>query len=446
MRIANSFAKLGGWLEGFTVEVFAPILRSEWIEEALKQTGREGQRDRKLTAPFTLWLIVAMAMYRHLSIQNVVSRLGTVLGVGSVWADQGEPTSGSVVEARDRLGFGPLQQIVERFRGWILQTYQQAMSWKGLTLLAIDGTTFKVPDSEENRRRFGLPSASRGRAAFPQMRAVFVMSARLHLILGAAFAPYRRDENQLAMRLLGTVPKGALVLLDRHFNGWQVLLGIRYSGSHFLIRATDRKLRGRLLAVLGSGDSLIEIALPPALRRRFADLPKTVLLREITARIKGKPYRFLTSLLEPSTYPAAELVKLYHQRWEEEIALDEIKTHQCAATTVNRPVIFRCQTTRRVLQEAYGLVVAYNLVRVLMADAADQAGVEAVRISFVDSLERIRSAALLMAAAPTDALPRIFNDLMIQVGHRLLPDRRPRDNPREVCVKMSKYPLKRKLA
>jgi hypothetical protein len=153
------------------------------------------------------------------------------------------------------------------------------------------------------------------------MRAVFLISAKLHFILSAAFAPYRRGEIRLAMRLLGAIPQGALVLLDRNFNAWEFLLGIRYSASHFLIRAKN-KMKGSILATLGEGDCLVEMKIPRALRRRFCDLPKTVVLRELTARIKGKSYRFFTTLLEPTTYTARELVELYVQRWEEEILLD----------------------------------------------------------------------------------------------------------------------------
>jgi hypothetical protein len=97
--------------------------------------------------------------------------MGSVLGVGSLWGEKGEPKSSSAVEARDRVGVGPLRYLVEKLRAWLLETYREAMSWKGFLLLALDGTTFKVPDSEQNRRRFGLPGSSRGgRAAFPQMR------------------------------------------------------------------------------------------------------------------------------------------------------------------------------------------------------------------------------------------------------------------------------------
>lgn len=442
--IGSAFEKLEGWIESFTLEVFASKLNPKWITEALEQSGRQTQRERKLPAPLTVWRVIAMAFYRNLSIQNILNRLGKVPGVGSLWDRGQEPTSTSTTEARDRVGFGPLRLRVERFRAWILDTYREAMSWKGMLLAVLDGTTFKVPDSPENRRRFGLPGAGRGRAAFPQMRALFLVSAKLRFILGAIFAPYGRGEITLALRMPADLPKGARVLLDRYFNAWQLLLGLREAGQHFLVRAKEG-MTGSVRAVLGPGDRLVEMRIPSALRRRCPWLPQTVLVREISARIQGTPFRFFTSLLDASTYRAVELVMLYAERWQGEIALDEIKTHPCGATPVSRPVIFRSKTSRRVLQEAYGLVLAYNLVRSLMAEAAMKHQVPPLRISFVDSLERIRSAALLMAAAPTLRLPTIFEDLLRSISLCLVPKRR-RENSRAVCIKMSACPLKRKLA
>jgi hypothetical protein len=443
--IGSSFQKLEGWMGSFTFEVFASILKKEWIDQALEKTGRATQRERKLTGVFTVWLAIAMGFYRNLSIQNVVNRMGNVLGVGSLWKDGKEPTSGSTMEARTRVGFGPLRILVEKLSQWILETHREAMSWKGWLLLDLDGTTFKVPDSDENRHRFGLPGSNRGRAAFPQMRAMFLVSARLRFILGAIFAPYGRGEIALALRMLNLIPQGTLLVLDRGFNAWQFLLEILEAGNHFLIRA-KKNMKGKVLTVLGPGDCLIEIKIPRALRHSFPCMPKTVVVREITVRIKGKPYCFFTSLLDASLYPAVDLVLRYAERWQEEIAFDEIKTHQCGATTVNHPVIFRSKATRRVLQEAYGLVLAYNLIRILMTQAAIKFNVPPLRISFVDSLERIRSAALLMAAARTPLLPAIFEDLLHSIAQCVLPKRKYRENPREVCIKMSSYLCKRKKA
>jgi hypothetical protein len=443
--IGTCFQKLDLWLSSFSLEVSSSILTKDWVGEALKSTGRESQRRRKLTAGFTVWLVIAIGFYRSLSIKNVVSRMGNLLGIGSLWSEGREPASSSIVEARERLGLAPFRLLVERLREWFLERHRASMTWKGFLLLALDGSTLKLPDTPQHRKRFGLPATSRGRAAFPQMRALFLVSTRLHFILKGLFAPYHRSENELAIRMLPWIPERSLVIVDRLFGAWMFLLGVVARGCHFLVRA-KKNMNGVCLQVLGRGDRLIEMKLPRARRREHPELPKSVVLREISARIKGKPYRFFTSLLDAHAFPARELVARYADRWEEEIALDEIKIHQCATTTVNRPVIFRCQTSRLALQEAHGLILAYNLIRALIAEAAERFHVPPLRISFLDALVRIRDAALVMAMAPTRWLPSIFEDLLRSLSRCLLPPRRARSNPRAVCVKMSSYPLKKKSA
>jgi len=444
--IGSCFEKLEGWINGFAIEVFASVLQVKWIDEALAQCGRQTERVRKLPGTFVVWLSIALGFYRTMSIRNVVHRMGSVFGVGSLWPDGEEPASTSLTEARNRVGFGPIRMVMRRLQGWLLATYRSSMEWKGWLLTILDGTTMKVPDSEENRRRFGLPGSNRGRrSAFPQLRALFFVSAHLRLILGAWFAPYRRGEMTMAFRIIDELPSRCLLLMDRLYVAWAWLWGLMEREHQFVVRA-PKHARPKRVRRLGPGDHLVEVRTVRSLRRRFLHLPKTLLLRELSARIRGKWYRYFTSLLDPVAYPAKDLVRLYAQRWEVEIGLDEIKTHECAATTVNRPLIFRSMRTRRVLQEAYALVIAYNLIRTLMTQAAQTASVDPLRISFTDSLERIREAALLMAAADTRSLRRIFEDLLASLARCLLPARSGRSNPREVCVKMSSYPKKWKKA
>lgn len=430
-------------LQHFSLEVLAGILKPAWIREASAAATQPTQRDRKLPAPFMVWLLVAMALYRSLAIKNVLDRIGNLLGVTPLW--EALPSSAAVVEARNRLGFGAMRVLLERLQGWLLETYRESMSWKGMLLLALDGTTFKTSDSSENRRRFGLAGVNRGRrSAFPQVRSLLLTSAKLRFILGAWFSPYRRNEMTMAMRILEAIPSGALLLLDRRYLAWEFLLGHLNRGGHFVVRS-PKHIRRRRLERLATGDWLVEIRIRGPFQKRLPHLPRVVLLRELTARIHGKWFCYFSSLLDHERYSAAELVGLYAKRWEIETGIDEVKTHQCGGTTVNRPVLLRSQSPRRVLQEAYGLLVAYNLVRTLMVDAASTGGRDPLRISFVDSLELIRQALVVMALARTAELPALYLDLLVRISGRRLP-RRHRRNPREVCIKMSNYAKKWKTA
>jgi len=444
--IGSSFSKLESWLASFSIELFADLLKPACVQEVLRDQGREGRRVRKLPAPLVVWLSIALGLFRPLSIAGVLSRLGTIPGTGSLWDGGVTPASTAISEARDRVGFGPIRALFGKLRDFLLVAYRERMLWKGMPLLALDGTTFKAPDSLQNRRRFGLPGTSRGRrAGFPLVRSVMLVSPLLRLVLGARFGPYRRSELDLVLPLLSEIPPASLLVMDRGFAAARLLLPLRQLGHHYLVRL-PKYFKTRRLWTLGPGDTLVEARIDKRARRRHPEYPRQILVRQIHIRMRGVEMRYWTSLLDPQAFPAVELVRLYARRWEEELAFDEIKTHQAGLTTVNRPVLFRSQTSRRVLQEAWGLLIAYNLVRALMARAAEERGTEAVGLSFVEALERIRQASLLMAAAPTCELPAIFADLLVILGRAALPRRRRRDNPRAVVIKMSNYAKKWKTA
>ena len=445
--IGNSFPKLESSLRSFSIELFAELLKPAWIDEILRDYQRQSLRIRKLPSPLVVWLCVALGLFRSLSIPSVLSRLGTILGVGSLWDRAVAPASTAITEARDRIGFGPVRAVFERLRDHLLKTHRERMLWKGMPLLALDGTTFKAPDSAQNRRRFGLPGSARGgRAGFPLVRCVALVSPLLRFVLGARFGPYRRAELDLARSLLPEIPQGSIVVMDRGFAAWWFLTALRDRGHHFLVRVPKSFKEPRRTWALGPGDALVEAKPGKEARRLNPEVPRKVLLRQLHVRVRGVEMRYWTSLLDSEACPAVDLVRLYGRRWEEELVFDELKTHQAALSTVNRPVLFRSRTSRRVLQEAWGTLIAYNLVRALMAQAAQEQEWQAVALSFVDALERIRQASLLMAAAPTRELPRIFAELLEVLGQSKLPRRRARDNPREVVLKMSSYTKKWKTA
>lgn len=443
--IGTSFPKLESWLREFSIELFTQIIQPAWVDDALHQHQRQSLRVRKLPAGLILWLSIGLGLFRSLSISNVLSRLGTILGAGSLWEGGATPKSTTITEARDRVGFGPVRTLFERLRSYLLGLHREEMLWKGMPLLALDGTTFKAPDSPENRRRFGLPPSARGRAGFPLLRSVLLVSPFLRFVLGARFGPYRRGELPMALSLLPEIPTGSLLVMDRAYAAWRFLIPLRERGHHFLVRL-PKHYNAKRRWTLGPGDALVEAKMHHAVTQAHPDFPKKVLVRQLHVRIRGVEMRYWTSLLDPQAYPAVDLVRLYAKRWEEELTIDELKTHQAGLTTVNRPVLFRSQTSRRVLQEAWGFLIAYNLVRALMAQAARGQNLRAIALSFVDSLERIRQASLLMAAAKTRDLPTIYADLLEALGRCKLPDRRGRNNPRVVVIKMSSYAKKWKSA
>ncbi|MDQ3263485.1 MAG: IS4 family transposase [Myxococcota bacterium] len=267
------------------------------------------------------------------------------------------------------------------------------------------------------------------------------MAARSHLLAAAEFGPYKTGEVTLAGGLLAKVPAHSLVIGDRNFGTIRDLHRISSGAEnrHWLVRAKQQRFT--VVRKLGKDDDLVELTVTSSMRRSSPDLPPTIQMRALRYQRRGfKPVLLLTSLLNPKTHPAAELVELYHERWEIELGYGEIKTQLLA-----REEAIRSRTPQGVQQELWGILLAYNLVRVEMARAAADAGVEPRRISFVNALSLIRTAWLVWSTEPVapGRIPEHLLDLRRHLGLLLLPERRSeRSYPRVVKIKMSSYDKK----
>jgi hypothetical protein len=176
-------------------------------------------------------------------------------------------------------------------------------------------------------------------------------------------------------------------------------------------------------------------------RRKDASLPKTWVARAVTYQRKGfRAQTLLTSLVDPSAFPADEIATLYHERWELELGYDELKTE-----LLDREEAIRSKKPETVKQELWGIFLAYNLVRLEMERVAAEAGVEPTRISFVAALRLICDEWLWCAIAAPGAIPKHLRNLRASLKTLILPSRRPaRRYPRAVKIKMSNYARKRR--
>jgi hypothetical protein len=408
-----------------------------WIEEALAATGTATIRKRRLPAEQVVWLVIGMALMRNESIERVVAMLD--LALPSV---KGDTTARSaIVQARQRLGEEPMAYLFNVTADHWAHASARRHQWRGLALYGVDGTTNRVSDSPENREAFGgqCGSSYRGGSAYPMVRIVALMALRSHLIASWQFANYTTGETTLAHDVWREMPHDSLLIADRNFLIANDLCAIERGGGNrnWLTRAKSRT-KLRRIKKLGSNDDLVEIVLSSDTRRRSSGIPPVWTARAIRYHRKGfPPSTLLTSLVDPTTYPAAELVALYHERWELEIGYDEIKTHLLA-----REEAIRSRTPGGVRQELWGIGLAYNLVRVEMERAADEAGVSPNRISFVNSLAFIRNAWLGWSTPPLapGKIPAGLLDLRRHLKLLLLPERATgRAYPRAVKIKMTPY-------
>jgi hypothetical protein len=442
MGLGEAILAVGAGARPASFEQFTEAIDPQWIDDALAATRTASVRRRKLPAERVVWLVLGMALFEDRSIAEVVHHLDLVLPARD--GGRGRISNAAIVQARDQLGAAPLAALFERTAtAWAPPAAEEAR-WRGLAVYALDGTTLRVPDTADNVAAFGRPPSRYGEGAgYPQLRLVALLAVRHHLLAGAAFGPYRTSEAELATRVWEKIPDHAVVILDRGFASYALFHALADAAHqrHWLVRARGGRtaLKWRVVERLGPGDALVELRPSRATRAAHRELPATLRVRAIRVHHPGfRPYVLLTSLLDAAAYPASELTALYHERWELELTFDEIKTH-----TLERAEALRSKAPERVEQEVWGLLLAYNLVRVVMCQAASRAGVPPLRLSFRHALLTLRGFWHTAWLTPPGALPRRIDALLEELALFVLPERRPRRYPRVVKIKMSNYPRKR---
>ena len=430
-----------------SLERFGGSVDEKWIDEALHETGTASVRRRKIPATAVVWLVISMALFRDRSIQEVVSHLGLVLSNKKKDSpDMKSISPGAIPAARYRVGAAPLQRIFERTAQEWANAAADIDRWKGLSLYGIDGTTFRIPDTDENREDFTLPASGRGQAGYPQVRLVAMMALRSHLISAVAFGAYsgkKTGEHSLSLELWPQLPEQSLIIMDRGLIDYGVFFRLSHgedgdvSGKkHWLVRG-KKNLNWQTLKSNGPEDELVELPISAAARTKDPSLPKKMVARIIHYQIPGhKPEFLLTSLINTEVYPADEIVEMYHERWEIELGYDEIKTHM-----LERQEALRSQKPEGIRQEIWGIMLTYNLVRQKMLEVAGEADVEPTRVSFRHSLQLIRVFCLVEAwtMAPGN-LPKRMAGLKEMMSLLILPERRRnRKYKRHVKIKMSKF-------
>ena len=261
----------------------------------------------------------------------------------------------------------------------------------GLRIVVIDGTCLDIPDSDENARVFGRPGSRTGtRSAFPKVRLVILVEAGTHLIFDALMCPYRMGERVRALKLLRSVTSGMLLMWDRGIHSYAMVQATVSKGCDYLgrIPTNVKFLNEKPL----DDSSYLSWIYPSGKFRKKGFEPILVRVIEYTIENPELPeeqtrYRLITSLLDIEKFPAQFLAYEYHQRWEVENTIDELKVH-----LLGRKTPIRSQKPREVVQEVYGLLLGHWAVRSLIFQAATSAGVAPLRLSFTGTLRVIRRA------------------------------------------------------
>ena len=367
--------------------VIAKYFPADKVHAILKRTKRTSIRQRDLPAHIVVCYVIALALYMQSSYREVLR----CLLEGVQWLmDPSEPVKvagkSGISQARSRLGAAPLKALYDSVVVPVAEAKTRGAWYRQWCLVSLDGSTLDVADTAENEAEFGRPGASRGSSAYPKIRFVGLLENRTHVLFAAQMAGYVRDELKLAEEVVPALRRGMLCLADRFFPSYKLWQQASRTGAELLWRTrqnaglhVDRRFR--------DGSYLSHIYATTSDRRNQRN---AIVVRMIDYRLKevedAEPvYRLITTILDPEQAPARELAALYHERWEIETALDELKTHLRGAQ-----IVLRSKTPELVRQEFYGLLMAHFAIRGLMHEAALQADEDPDRISFVHSARVVR--------------------------------------------------------
>jgi hypothetical protein len=438
--------------EQVEITVLEEVYSRAMIERSVKESqmwSRKKRRVRQSTGEVLVWFVMGMGLWSRLNQCQVWQKLvGKLSDIHPAEPDGAVLSDSALSGRRKELGSEGLQ--------WLMQTCCMPLADKRrmpnaffgrYRLMAIDGTIFNTPDTPANDRAFGRSENQYGKGAYPQVRCVLLAECGSHAVVGLQMDHYEVSEVHGAHRLLAQVGPDMLVMSDA---------GITAGGFFEQVRARRAHALGALeagawehLAIqrrMTDGSLLVWV---PASRHVCYPMQKGMWVRILSYQITdsrlgeaGKTYRLATTLLNPRVAPALRLIELYHERWEIELVIDEIKTHERAQRKV-----LRSKTPEGVIQELYGLFLAHYAVRAIMAQAAMEAALDPDRLSFTEGLFQLTEMIdLTLTCEPEEVGLSSGKRLRHKIRRHLLPERHLRVNRREIKQIYGKYkPKKRNL-
>lgn len=430
--IEQEVADLDQWPTDERTRALKRIIPRRAVQDALRGPGRPPRFCPRLPGWVVVWFVIGLGLFAPDSYRQIFRWLHR--------ADRrGTPGRSALCQARQRVGVAPLRRLARRVVRLLAGPQTPGGFYRGMRLMALDGFVVDLPDTPANARTFGRPRSGRAEGAFPQARVVALCETGTHVLWRWLVKPIRRGEIALARYLLRLLEPGMLLLWDRNFFSYGTVAQVGQRGAFLLARVKTglvlrptRRLR----------DGSYRARVYPSARDRACDRGGIdVRVLEYTFRDPGRPgagqrHRLLTTLLDARRDPARALIELYHERWECELAIDELKTHQR-----QRPVL-RSQTPAGVVQELCGLLLGHFVVRALMAEAAARQAISPRRLSFTGALQILRCR---WPECPRGerGRRRWYEALVREVGQERIEARRDRVNPRVIKRKLSKWPKKR---
>ncbi|GAB6057341.1 IS4 family transposase [Desulfonatronum parangueonense] len=376
--------------------VLATTFPLDKVKQILSDTGKKSIRERELPAHVVIYYVMALALYMQSSYREVLR----CLLEGVQWLRREDVNlkitgKSGISQARTRLGVEPMMRLHDELVKPIATEATRGAWYRSWRVVSIDGSCMDVADESVNAEEFGRPASKKGVSGFPQMRFVSLVENGTHVLFGTKMGSYGTSERKLAAQVIEHLQPGMLCLADRGFFGYDLWNSSHATGADLLWRV-KKNLDLPILERLSDGSYLSMVFKTAKDRRHGVGTKVRVIEYQLVGITDAEPlYRLMTTILDPAKAPAQELAALYHERWEIETALDELKTHLRGAR-----VVLRSKTPDLCRQEFYGLLMTHFAIRGLMHEAALSEDIDPDQLSFVHSVKVVRRKLPLFGAFP----------------------------------------------
>jgi Transposase DDE domain len=417
---------------------FRDVLTPERIQEiAGQEQVAFGTGDADVySVPVTLWAFLSQVASTSKSCVTAVSRVLVLFAIlGRRPCNAG---SGAYCKARAKLSEAFLQRLACTVGCQVEDQALAAWRWHRHRVLLLDGSTLSMPDTPANQRAYPQSRAQRPGVGFPLLRWVALIGLATGAVLGTAVGRWRgkqTGESALFRTLLDDLRSGDVLVADRYYcSYWLIALaqarGVHVAFRQHQLRHTDFR-RGRRL---GRDDHVVTWSKPQRPKwmdeTTYAALPAELTLREVRGSIATPGCRVrklvvVTTLTNAEEYPAEDILELYHERWNIEVDLRSIKTHM-------HMEILRCQTPEMVRKEIWTHLLAYNLVRQVLAQAAREHGLTPRQLSFTGALQTLGEYRMLLLAVTAADLPALTQQILAAIATHRVGNRPNRSEPRKV--------------
>jgi len=440
-RAATSLEQIRKKMENTTLNSVRKVLPDEAMEGACTAVGYEFRR-RILTPTVTILHMILGAIWPEESFtsswqvmwDSMVSRMPGAAGRS--------PSRATVSKARARLP----EELWQQLFSWLSKKAQELSEpfdrWRSHRVVLVDGTCVSMPDEESLFKEFETSKTRHGKGKYPLARLVTLALADTMTILGYGLRGYSTSENTLASDLLDLLVEGDLLVGDRHFAGANLYAEYLRRGLEFLTPTHQRLKINNIKRwwSYSANDFVGKMKINEIHRKKDPSLPKWIRVRFIHASLivrgKQKTVWLVTSLLDAEKYPAAEIAAVYGRRWRIETLFKAVKIEMSAD-------VLKSKRPDGIRKEVCARLMALNIVRMIMLEAAQEHGVDPLRISFVHAVRCILAFAPALASEPAWILRSIYEAMLKEVASNLVPERLGRNEPRSVRRETKHYPTLR---